>query len=111
MGQTDVATGKDGAGCYQGVKKVVRKACLDSEVDFDKMWAKICFSVTDGASAMRSTPLYAGLDAKEDGESFVSQFKKDGKPNMATFIVYVIISIWHSKMRLNIPDRIGPMTG
>lgn len=82
MGQTDVATGKDGAGCYQGVKKVVRKACLDSEVDFDKMWAKICFSVTDGASAMRSTPLYAGLDAKEDGESFVSQFKKDGKPNM-----------------------------
>ena len=37
----------------------------------------ICFSCTDGASAMRSTSLYAGLDGKPDGTSLHAVFTRD----------------------------------
>ena len=83
IGQEDVATDKSGKGCYEAIKKVILKACMEAEGEEEaQLWKSIYFSVTDGASAMRSSPLYAGLDAKEDGESVVAQFKKNGKTLM-----------------------------
>ena len=46
------------------------------------LWELITFTCFDGASAMRSTPLYAGLDANPAGSSFLAYLKRNGKPNL-----------------------------
>ena len=46
------------------------------------LWDSIVWSTTDGASAMRSTPMYAGLDSWPRGTSFVAHLKRNGKPNI-----------------------------
>ena len=83
IGLTDVALDKSGLGCYQSTMKIIQSAedlagiLCDDEQSLRKL---IVFLCTDGASSMRSTPFYAGLDVKPDGDSFVACFKKNHKP-------------------------------
>ena len=53
---------------------------IDAEGDQPSIWDRVFFSCTDGASAMRSTPMYAGLDSYPEGISSVSHMKRDNKP-------------------------------
>ena len=73
MGQTDVVKDKTGEGCFTMLIKLL------DDVDKD-LFKHICFCCTDGASAMRSTPFYAGLDGKSDGSSLHAHMKRAGKP-------------------------------
>ena len=70
MGQDDVAEDKTGLGCFNAIKRICDKT--------DKsLLPKVKFSVfDDGASNMRSTPKYAGLDSKPDGTSVHAFLKK-----------------------------------
>ena len=71
MGQTDVATDKTGKGIYDAQIAMIPQALRDL----------IACSCMDGASAMRSTYHYAGLDGNVDGTSFLAWLKKD-LPNL-----------------------------
>ena len=73
IGQADVAIKRDGEGIYSTLTGLIDKA----HVDLIKL---IVFSTFDGCSTMRSTPLYAGLDANPAGTSLVAQFKRDRRP-------------------------------
>ena len=75
VGQTDVAVDKTGKGCYIAVRHLV-------EAVDPTLWELIVWSCTDGASVMRSTHLYAGLDGKPDGESLHAYMKRNGKPKL-----------------------------
>ena len=82
VGQTCVALTKTGAGIYDATKSVVDKAdAIAGETD-NGLWNRCFFLCTDGASNMRSSPMYAGLDSKADGDSFTAQFRQNGKPLM-----------------------------
>ena len=72
MGQADVAHDKTGEGCYEGFRQICDKA--DPELFDSIVW--LC---TDGASAMRSTAFYAGLDGKEDGENFQAYMRRHSR--------------------------------
>ena len=85
IGQTDVSLAKDGEGCFKATKRVIQSADDAAGEIPDGMislWDAIVWSTTDGASAMRSTPMYAGLDSRPRGASFVAHMKRDGKPNI-----------------------------
>lgn len=105
IGQTDVALTKEGVGIYNATRKIIEDADAQAGEDNDdddddlpgleepdevtvlvdelrscsRLWERIVWCTTDGASAMRSTSRYAGLDAKPDGTSFVSHLKRSGK--------------------------------
>ena len=86
IGQKDVALTKSGEGCFNATKAVVESVdadlpdLIDAEDDQPSIWDRVFFSCTDGASAMRSTPMYAGLDSYPEGISLVSHMKRDNKP-------------------------------
>ena len=73
MGQVDVADDKKTRdGCFT--------ACRDMLNGIDpRLFEKIVFLCTDGASAMRSTPLYAVLDSHAAGTSFHAHMKRANK--------------------------------
>ena len=72
IGQTDVAEDKSGPGLYSKLRRLVDKAHVD-------LFDLIYFSCFDGASVMRSTPLYAGLDSNPAGTSLVAELKNAGR--------------------------------
>ena len=72
IGQGDVAHDKTGSGCYD----VFRKVCDSADPG---LFGSIVWICTDGASAMRSTAYYAGLDGKEDGQSFHAYMRHNSK--------------------------------
>ena len=59
---TDVASRKDGRGLHDSMKTLL-------DLLHPLLWSKIFIFASDGASAMRSTVLYAGMDGKSDGTS------------------------------------------
>lgn len=67
MGQGCVGDDRSGAGCHRRLKQVVPRS----------LWPRICFLVTDGASAMRSTHKYAGLDGNPEGTSLHACMMRD----------------------------------
>ena len=75
MGQVDVAADKTGGGCFQSCRAMLDS--IDSE-----LFPRIVFLCTDGASAMRSTPKYAGLDSHVEGTSFHAHMKRADKPRL-----------------------------
>ena len=78
MGQSDVAADKSGEGCFN----VLRDLFNNCDRQLLKLIVWSCF---DGASAMRSTPKYAGLDGKPDGISLLAFLKReidDDLPNL-----------------------------
>ena len=80
IGLTDVALDKTGKGCYDATAKILQSAedVAGPLGDEEEALMDMIFSLTtDGASAMRSTAFYAGLDAKPDGNSLVAYFKRD----------------------------------
>ena len=111
IGQKDVALTKTGEGCFNATKEVVQS--VDDEFadlpdllpaedpryddefteDAPSLWDRVFFSCTDGASAMRSTPMYAGLDCYPEGISFVSHMKRDNKPLLGN--VHCICHNWN----------------
>ena len=97
IGQTDVSLTKDGVGVFNGTKGVIEDAERDAkdfkdnelcdtmeydDEDDSHLWARIIWVTTDGASSMRSTPKYAGLDAKPDGNSLLAHMKSSGKTHI-----------------------------
>ena len=92
IGQQNVALTKTGLGCFNAAKEVVQSANDEFDDEFanlpdvedcqSSLWELIVFSCTDGASAMRSTPMYAGLDCYPEGTSFASQMKRDNKSKL-----------------------------
>ena len=72
IGQQCAADDKSGEGCYKLLKKIV--ITCD-----DRLWPKIVFTVTDGASAMRSTPKYSGLDGNPQGTSLHAFMRRDAQ--------------------------------
>ena len=70
MGQSDVSADKSGEGCFESLRSLIRSVHSD-------LWSLIVFTCFDGASAMRSTPMYAGLDSHPGGKSLHSFLKKD----------------------------------
>ena len=75
MGQSDASEDKTGEGCW----KLLRDQL--NGID-DKLLARIKWLCTDGASAMRSTPMYAGLDSKPDGTSLHAFMKREVDPDL-----------------------------
>ena len=78
MGQTDVATAKTGQGTFLALRSLLDEA----DTNLFECVMSMC---TDGASAMRSTPHYAGLDSNPQGTSLHAEIKRAGKkrlPNM-----------------------------
>ena len=71
MGQVDVAGDKTGPGLFKALKELLLTP--DESVDLLKMVYFTCF---DGASAMRSTPMYAGLDSHPEGTSLIAEIKR-----------------------------------
>ena len=69
IGQTDVAVKRDGPGLWDKLKALL-------SATHPELLVLIFFSTFDGASNMRSTPKYAGLDSNPDGTSLVAQFKR-----------------------------------
>ena len=92
IGQTDVADDKSGPGMYYKLRRLLDKAHVD-------LFDKIFFSCFDGDSAMRSTPLYAGLDSNPAGTSLGAQLKNaGGKPLISGMSkVFVTFLIWPQK--------------
>ena len=77
VGQIDVAGDKDGKGLHDACKKLVDAFEDTSDVKSTiSLWKKIKSTCFDGASAMRSTAQYAGLDSKPDGSSMHACMKK-----------------------------------
>ena len=70
LGQEDVANDKSGEGCYKTLKDIINNANPG-------LWGRIIFLVTDGASPMRSTSQYAGLDSNPDGTSLHAWMRRD----------------------------------
>ena len=70
MGQSDASTDKSG----EGIWKLLRDQLNDID---EGLLSSIKWLCTDGASAMRSTPLYAGLDSKPDGTSLHAFMKRN----------------------------------
>ena len=125
IGQTDVSLTKDGKGIFKATKDVIDTADLDAndytdmpdlidtsipdsdDADGDKgapsLWDRIVWSTTDGASAMRSTPKYAGLDAKIDGSSFVAQMKISGKKDIGN--THCICHNWNLALKETIAEH------
>ena len=75
MGQTDVATAKTGTAACAALRKML------DQMD-ERLFEMIKSMCTDGASAMRSTQLYAGLDSNPAGSSMHAVLKRAGKPNL-----------------------------
>lgn len=78
MGQTDVSEDKSGEGCFKKLRDLLNG--VDS-----RLLPLVIFFCTDGASAMRSTPLYAGLDSNPNGISlhaFLKRLLTDKLPNL-----------------------------
>ena len=71
IGQTDVADDKSAPGMYYKLRRLLDKTHVD-------LLDKIFFIFFDGASAMKSTPLYVGLDSNPAGTSLVAQLKNAG---------------------------------
>ena len=69
IGQTDVALKRDGPGIWDKLKGLL-------ESTHTEILQLIFFSTFDGASTVRSTPKYAGLDSNPDGTSLVVQIKR-----------------------------------
>ena len=76
LGQTDVADNKSGPEMYRKLKLLL-DGCHPT-----LLIALIFFSCFDGASAMRSTPIYAGLDSHPAGTSLHAELKRDGLPRL-----------------------------
>ena len=75
MGQVDVSEDKTGEGLFKSLLFFFNK--IDPV-----LFQLIVFSCTDGASAMRSTPKYAGLDSNPHGTSFHAHMKRANKPKL-----------------------------
>ena len=78
MGQHDVAHDKTGEGCFNALRDLLHKC----HPDLLQLIVWTCF---DGASAMRSTSQYAGLDGKQNGISLLAYLKEaidDDLPNL-----------------------------
>lgn len=69
VGQTDVVADKTGPGLFASLRKLLNKDGYD-------LLKKICMSCFDGASTMRSIPLYAGLDGNPTGTSVLACIKR-----------------------------------
>jgi len=76
LGQADETTKKDAQGCYDLVKKVV------DAVD-PRLWPKVHFIGTDGASVMRSSKDHAGPagNQNDDASNFVTKFRVEFEAN------------------------------
>ena len=75
IGQECVADDKTGPGLYKKLRVILDGAHPD-------LWKLIIFSCFDGASAMRSTPMYAGLDTNPTGTSLVAMIKTLGQKEL-----------------------------
>ena len=78
MGQSDVAADKTGEGCFLSLCSLLDAIC-------PKLLQLVVFLTTDGASAMRSIPKYAGLDSHPGGKSLHAAMKRaltDKLPNL-----------------------------
>ena len=75
MGQSDASDDKSGEGCW----KLLRDQLNGIDPKLLNLIEWLC---TDGASAMRSTPMYAGLDSKPDGISLHAFMKKNLDPDL-----------------------------
>ena len=75
IGQTDVSDDKSGPGLFQKLFSLLNGT-------HPELFKRVFMSCFDGASAMRSTPLYAGLDSKPDGRSLVAELKRAGLPRL-----------------------------
>lgn len=69
IGQVDVAADKSGPGLFNSLRELLNRDGCD-------LLKRLYFSCFDGASAMRSTPLYAGLDAYPAGRSVLAEIKR-----------------------------------
>ena len=70
IGQTDVATKRDGPGLWEKLVELLNQT-------HPELLVLIIFSTFDGASAMRSTPKYAGLDSNPTGSCLVAEMKRN----------------------------------
>ena len=77
-GQRDVAADKTGAGIHRVLKAIIDSLCPD-------IWPKIMWLCTDGASAMRSTPAYMGLDSNPAGTSLHACMKRSVNKQLPAF--------------------------
>lgn len=75
-GQVDVAADKTGRGLHEKLKGLID--AIDKTI-----WPKIFQTCFDGASNMRSSPFYMGLDANPSGTSLHAFMKKSIGPNLA----------------------------
>ena len=75
MGQSDVVDDKSGEGCFASLRSLL------NGIDM-KLLPLIVFLSTDGASAMRSTPMYAGLDSNPSGKSMHAAMKRALSPKL-----------------------------
>lgn len=80
VGQINVAGSKDGEGLHNACRKLInnfqRVGMIDIEPDTPDLWSKVTSTCFDGASAMRSTSYYAGLDSNPGGTSMHAYMKK-----------------------------------
>ena len=79
-GQIDVAGDKTGPGLHEALKTLIYSLDLSGS-----LWKKIVFLCTDGASAMRSTAKYMGLDSNPDGTSMHAMMKRSISPRLSNF--------------------------
>ena len=81
IGQEDSSGRKDGASIHRLTKKIF----VDNNME--DIYARLKCGCTDGASVMRSTRAYAGLDARgTEGTSFAAHLKRDVNED---------VELWH----------------